>query len=76
MRRVKILKASGGVRPLGVPTVLDGFIQHAVIQVPQGNRDPGFPDTQPIKPTGVPRSISARVSASWSISASQRPSTA
>ena len=37
-------KASGRVRPPGVPTVLDGFILQAVMQVLQEDWDPGFSD--------------------------------
>ena len=42
VNRVEIPKADGGVRKLGTPTVLDRFIQQAVMQVLQGRWDRTF----------------------------------
>ena len=39
VRRVEIAKPDGGVRKLGIPTVLDRLIQQAVLQVLQGNKE-------------------------------------
>src|SRR5215467_8736737 len=42
VRRMEIPKPTGGVRALGIPTVLDRFIQQAVLQRLQADWDPTF----------------------------------
>lgn len=43
--RCEIPKAGGGKRALGIPTVVDCFIQQAVLQVLQPRFDPSFSDS-------------------------------
>ncbi|CAN5782299.1 hypothetical protein BH11GEM1_BH11GEM1_11440 [soil metagenome] len=45
VKRVEIPKSDGGVRLLGIPTVLDGVIQQAVLQVLQPVIDPTFSES-------------------------------
>jgi group II intron reverse transcriptase/maturase len=45
VQRVEIPKPGGGMRMLGIPTVLDRFIQQAVLQVLQPQIDPTFSES-------------------------------
>jgi group II intron reverse transcriptase/maturase len=45
VKRGEIPKPGGGVRQLGIPTVLDRFIQQAVLQVLQPRIDPTFSES-------------------------------
>lgn len=42
VRKLEIPKPAGGVRTLGIPTVLDRLVQQALLQVLQPLLDPGF----------------------------------
>ncbi|MCL4476828.1 MAG: group II intron reverse transcriptase/maturase [Nitrospirae bacterium] len=44
VKRVEIPKPGGGIRCLGIPTVLDRFIQQATLQILQVQWDGGFSD--------------------------------
>ena len=45
VKRVEITKPDGGVRKLGVPTVIDRFVQQALLQVLQGIWEPTFSES-------------------------------
>jgi RNA-directed DNA polymerase len=45
VKRCEIPKPGGGMRQLGIPTVLDRFIQQAVLQVLQPQFDPSFSES-------------------------------
>ena len=56
MKRVEIPKPDGGVRKLGIPTVLDRMVQQAVMQALQDRWDAGFSESSPRVPA---RTLSA-----------------
>jgi hypothetical protein len=60
VKRVEIPKPGGGVRLLGIPTVLDRFIQQAVLQVLQPVIDPTFSESGYGFRAGAPTTQSVR----------------
>ena len=82
VRRVDIPKPQGGVRTLGIPTVLDRLIQQAVLQVLQPRFDPTFSDSYGFRPgrnahqaVAQARSTWRKASAGWWISIWRNSST-
>ena len=73
VRRVEIRKPDGGMRKLGIPTVLDRVVQQAVMQVLQKQWDRTFSESsygsgrndKPIRLWCKRSSISLQVTASW-----------
>src|SRR5690606_26024215 len=45
VRGVQIPKPGGGMRQLGIPTVVDRLVQQAILQVLEGRLDPTFSDS-------------------------------
>ncbi len=68
VKRVEIPKPDGGVRQLGIPTVLDRMVQQAVMQVLQRRWDPEFSEHS----HGFRPGRSAHQNVSFSASASRR----
>ncbi len=42
MKRVEIAKPDGGIRKIGIPTIRDRVVQHAVKNIPEPIFDPDF----------------------------------
>ena len=63
VKRGEVPKPQGGVRTLGVPTVVDRFIQQAVMQGLQAQWDPTFSDSSCRLPTGPQRASSGQAGA-------------
>ena len=65
-RRVEITKPDGGVRKLGIPTVLDRFIQQAVMQVLQSRGEATFSEhSQGFRPPRSAQQYIAEGHAGW-----------
>ena len=71
VKRVEIPKPHGGVRKLGIPTVLDRFIQQAVLQVLQPEFDPDLLHPQLRLPAGA---VSASGGGGGASTSCERPS--